>query len=137
MRTAANAAQVLADAILGPNHAPFKFKSRAKHSAYKECHVCQTNRLAVSEAIKRRAPPDEIKHLKDSYAAHLHIMYAQRQKLEQITQMAGHERLIVENSDKCGDDCFYLPNSSRASSANMGKYKFRLSLQANEQCLRK
>ena len=45
--------------------------------------------------------------------------------------MAGHEGIIVENSDKCGDDCFYLPNSSRASSANMGKYQDRLSLQAN------
>ena len=38
--------------------------------------------------------------------------------------------MIVLNADKCGDDCFYLPNSARASSANMSKYRYRLSLQA-------
>eukprot|EP00966_Prymnesium_polylepis_P092292 2136862-Prymnesium_polylepis.1 len=45
--------------------------------------------------------------------------------------MANHEGMIVENCDKCGDDCFHIPNSLRASSANMSKYKYRLSLQAN------
>eukprot|EP00966_Prymnesium_polylepis_P249320 5764087-Prymnesium_polylepis.1 len=58
-------------------------------------------------------------------------MIKHRNKLEIITQMANHEGMIVENSDKCGDDCFYLPNSTRLSSANMSKYRYRLSLQAN------
>ena len=72
-----------------------------------------------------------IKQHKNKYAEHLQWMLKQRHRLEQITQMAGHEGVIVENSDKCGDDCMYLPDSNRASSANMGKYKYRLSLQAN------
>ena len=97
----------------------------------KECHDCQTKRLAKAAAIKRRAPPDEIKALDDDLTEHLQSMYKQRMRLEQITQMAGHEGIIVENADKCGDDCFYIPNSARASSANMSKYKYRLSLQAN------
>ena len=75
--------------------------------------------------------PPIVQEAKDDYAQHLQWFMKQRRKLEQITQMAGHEGVIVENSDKCGDDCFYLPNSSRASSANMSKYKYRLSLQAN------
>ena len=125
------ALRLLAIQKYGPNAAPFQFKSRAKHSAYKECADCQTLRLAITEAIRRRESPDIIKARKQEYNNHLQVMYAQRRKLEQITQMAGHEGLIVENSDKCGDDCLYLPNSSRASSANVSKYKYRLSLQAN------
>ena len=39
--------------------------------------------------------------------------------------------VTVENADKCGDECFFEPASARASSANMSKYKYRLSLQAN------
>ena len=96
-----------------------------------ECHTCQARRLAIAQAIKRNAPPDEIAALKRAYVEHLQWMLKQRRRLEQITQMAGHENMIVENSDKCGDSCFYLPNSSRTSSANQSKYKYRLSLQAN------
>jgi hypothetical protein len=122
---------LLAKEKLGPNSEPYKFKSRAKHSAYKECAICQQLRLAVAHAIARGEAPDVIQRLKNDYVAHLQWMLGQRRKQEQITQMAGHEGVIVENSDKCGDDCLYLPNSSRASSANMSKYKYRLSLQAN------
>ena len=60
-----------------------------------------------------------VRALKKDYGDHLQIMYAQRRKLEQITQSACNEHLLVENSDKCGDDCLYLPNSSRSSSANV------------------
>ena len=47
-----NALKFLAEEKLGKGATPFKFKSRAKHSAYKECHDCQTKRLAVARAIK-------------------------------------------------------------------------------------
>jgi hypothetical protein len=127
----AEALQELAEEKLGPNSEPFKFKSRAKHSAYKECHDCQTKRLAIRDAIRRGASPDEIRLLKEDYANHLQWMIKQRRKQDSIIQMATHEQMIVENSDKCGDDCFYLPNASRASSRNVSKYKYRLSLQAN------
>ena len=56
---------------------------------------------------------------------------AQRRKMDQFASMAHHEGFVVENSDKCGDDCLYLPNTSRLASANQSKYKYRLSLQAN------
>ena len=46
----------LAEEKLGKGSAPFKFKSRAKHSMYKECHECQTKRLAVQRAIKYVRP---------------------------------------------------------------------------------
>ena len=87
--------------------------------------------MAVRDAISRGASPDEIRLLKADYASHLQWMIKQRRKLDSIVQMASHEQMVVENSDKCGDDCFYLPNSTRATSRNMGKYKYRLSLQAN------
>ena len=32
----------------------FRLISREKHSAYKECHKCQTKRLAIEDAVKRR-----------------------------------------------------------------------------------
>ena len=51
--------------------------------------------------------------------------------MDQFASMAHHEGFVVENSDKCGDDCIHLPNSSRLASANQSKYKYRLSLQAN------
>ena len=108
-----------------------QLKSRKKHSAYKECDECQKARLDVREAISKNLGPDEINRRKETHRQHLMCIMAQRRKLEQITQMANHECLIVENSDKCGDDCLYLPNSSRPTSANMSKYKYRLSLQAN------
>eukprot|EP00966_Prymnesium_polylepis_P303289 7005826-Prymnesium_polylepis.1 len=62
---------------LGEDAKPFKFISRAKHSAYKECHICQSLRLDVSAASKRGAPPDEIHRLKGLYADHLQWMIKQ------------------------------------------------------------
>ena len=76
---------------LGPESKAFEFKSRAKHSAYKECADCQEKRLAKRAAIRRGAAPDEIKRLDLDLTDHLQWMYKQRLKLEQITQMAGHE----------------------------------------------
>ena len=85
------ALQLLAFEKLGPGSKAFEFKSRAKHSAYKECADCQEKRLAKRAAIRRRAPPDEIARLDLDLVDHLQWMYKQRMKLEQITQMAGHE----------------------------------------------
>ena len=50
------ALRLLALEKLGNGSAPFKFKSRAKHSMYKECHECQTKRLAIQRAIKYVQP---------------------------------------------------------------------------------
>jgi hypothetical protein len=121
----------LAQQRMGLGSKPFTFKSRAKHSAYKECTLCQEGRLDVAEAIRRNLGPDEIKRRKDHLASHLQWMYRQRAELERITQMSAHEGCVVENSDKCGDHCLYAPASARASSANVSKYRYRLSLQAN------
>ena len=46
-----SALQQLAIEKLGLQAKPFKFKSRKKHSAYKECTECQTKRLAIRAAI--------------------------------------------------------------------------------------
>ena len=84
-----------------------------------------------SFAYRNKLPPSEILVLKQEYASHIQWMMAQRRKMDQFASMAHHEGFVVENSDKCGDDCLYLPNSSRLASANQSKYKYRLSLQAN------
>ena len=65
--------------------------------------------MPAPDAIRRGASPDEIRLLKEDYASHLQWMIKQRRKQDSIIQMATHEQMIVENSDKCGDDCFYLP----------------------------
>ena len=121
----------LAQQRMGLGSKPFTFKSRAKHSAYKECDTCQKGRLGIAEAIRLNLGPDEIRRRKDKLASHLQWMYRQRAELERITQMGDHERCLVENSDKCGDHCLYIPSSARAASANVSKYRYRLSLQAN------
>ena len=110
----------------------FVLKSRAKHSAYKECHQCQTGRLAIQQAIKDRQPPHIIRGLQEDAATHLRWMYAQRFWVERLSQQYMHERKIVENSDKCGDGCIHLPgHGGRASSANTGNWQYKVSLQAN------
>lgn len=97
----------------------------------KECHECQTKRLAVKDAIRRKCSPNIIFRLKEEYAQHLQWMLRQRYVLETIIQKANHENYLVENADKCGDHCLYLPSSTRVSSSNVGKYVYRVSLQAN------
>lgn len=76
-------------------------------------------------------PRDVVLERKRELSEHLQWMLRQRSALELITQRANHESFLVENSDKCGDSCLYLPSSSRVSSDNVGKYQYRLSLQAN------
>lgn len=97
----------------------------------KECSDCQKCRLAIEKAIMNRMPMDVIRTKKEAFSQHLAWMLKQRARLELITQRANHESYLVENSDKCGDSCLYLPSSSRVSSDNVGKYQYRLSLQAN------
>ena len=88
--------------------------------------------MDVADAIARRLPPASIRELELLFAEHLQWMYRQRNKLEIITQMATNERYTVENSDKCGDGCLYLPsNGHRVSGANTSLWQFRVSLQAN------
>lgn len=84
----------------------------------------------MKAAIKSQRP-DEILKAKREYAAHLQWMLKQRAVLQMITQKASNEKFLVENSDKCGDHCLYLPCSARISSDNVGKYCYRVSLQAN------
>ena len=89
-------------------------------------------RMAVSNGIARGLPPSEILVLQHKQSAHLQWMYRQRNKLEEITQMATNENYTVENSDKCGDGSLNLPtNGYRVSSANTSLWQFRVSLQAN------
>ena len=125
------ALQRLGDERLGGQ--PFRFISRQKHSAYKECAECQRLRLDVDEGIKSRAPPDDIRAKQQLYSAHLQWMYKQRIILEKMTQSATHERKVVCNSDKCGDGSLHMPCGPgvRPSSANVGLWKFKLSLQAD------
>ena len=125
------ALQRLGDERLGGQ--AFRFISRQRHSAYKECAQCQKLRLAVEEAISDRKPPDVIRALQADYSAHLQWMMKQRHVLEKITQNAAHERFVVCNSDKCGDSCLQLPCGPgvRSSSANVGLWKFKLALQAD------
>ena len=97
----------------------FKFKSRVKHSAYKECTDCQRLRLAIQLAIEQRLSISRIKQLQEEYASHLQWMMRQRRELERIVQMATNERMLVENSDKCGDSCLHCPTpGGRVCSAN-------------------
>ena len=59
-------------------------------------------------------------------------MLRQRRVIERLTQMALNEFILVENSDKCGDECLHLPTGGgRITSGNASLYKYRLSLQAN------
>ena len=137
----------------------FKFESRKKHSAYKECPKCKVKRLHKAALIARRAPIKEIMDAdKEVYRRHacchrpsaIHIesrvcscpplqirdhiqwMLRQRRVIERLTQMALNEFILVENSDKCGDECLHLPTGGgRITSGNASLYKYRLSLQAN------
>lgn len=125
------ALQRLADTQFGPGHNAFKFVGRAKHSAYKEGACCQPLRLAVAEAIKQRMTAQVIRARKLAYTEHLQWMFTQRHAMEEMIQLSANEGYLVENSDKCGDHCLYLPASYRPSSDNIDKYQFRLALQAN------
>lgn len=108
-------------------HAPFSWLAPQK-----ECSVCQFNRLKIKEALENSlTTPEDIITLKQKQSEHLKWMMDQRAALERITQKSMHERFLVENSDKCGDHCLYLPSSARVSSENAGKYRYRISLQAN------
>lgn len=98
----------------------------------KECHECQQRRLAIKRAISSStATPETILTLKKEYLAHLQWMLRQRAVLESIIQKSNHENYLVENADKCGDTCLYLPSSNRVSSDNVNRYRYRVSLQAN------
>ena len=90
-----------------------------------------TTALAVADAIARRLTAAEIQRRRQDLAKHMQWMFTQRRCLERMIQLAGNEGFLVEASDKCGDSCLYLPADMRISSDNVGKYKYRLSLQAN------
>ena len=77
--------------------------------------------------------PQEIRRRKLEYAAHIGWMLQQRKCMERVVQMsiAGNKDVLVENGDKCGDECLYLPADYRTSADNVGLFKFRVALQAN------
>lgn len=115
---------------LGPGMS-FKFKSRVKHSAYKECNECQEKRLRIRDAIKDGLPPSLIREYQRDYASHLQWMLKQRDCLERLLGMGTNEKMIVEQSDKCGDQCLYIPgNSGRAASSNTSRFQYKIALQA-------
>ena len=125
------ALQQLSELELPAGSPPLKLKSRAKHSAYKEGDCCQSRRLAISNLRAQKAPPDRILAAEKDFADHLKWMLGQRRVLERIFQMAGHEYWLIESSDKCGDECLYVPRYARVSDKNAGLYQYQLSLQAN------
>ena len=105
----------------------FRFKSRQKHSAYKECHECQSLRLTIARSIAQADPPSVIHSKQLDYQRHLQWMYRQRDALERITQLATNEKFIVEVSDKMGDGCIYIPtNGHRVDSRNTSLWQFRV-----------
>ena len=138
-------------------HAAFKFVSRADHSAYvslwltralpfpfyhliaspcptvwqKECSTCQQLRLQVEKAIRDKASPAMIRDFKLHYAQHLQWMLTQRAKFERMLQLSGNAGYVVLVSDKCGDSCLYLPAEGRVAADNAGRYRYRISLQAD------
>ena len=125
------ALQALAHEKIDRNSAPFKFESRKKHSAYKECQTCQDLRLEFEASIKLRMPKWAILEKKQAYSNHLQKMNEQRRRMDQIIQMCNHESIVVENSDKCGDSCLNVPRFYRAGSSNIGLYQYKIALQAN------
>ena len=52
----------------------------------------------------------EIKRRKFDYVEHLRWMLRQRKCMERIVQMsiAGNKEVLVENGDKCGDECLFI-----------------------------
>ena len=48
-----------------------------------------------------------------------------------FTNTLVHAGYLVEFADKCGDDCLYLPRTTRVTSANTSLYQYRVALQAN------
>ena len=121
----------LARQQIGEDAPPFKFKARANHSAYKECARCQTCRLSVQEGVQMKLSHNEIQRRKKAFRDHLQIMYGQRAALERLIQLNVSYKYLVENADKCGDQCLYLPASQRVSSENVSLYQYRIALQAN------
>lgn len=85
----------------------------------------------MKAAISNNGTAKQIHEAKKAHAEHLQWMMRQRAVLERITQKSNHESYLVENADKCGDHCLYLPSSARISSENVNKYRYRVSLQAN------
>lgn len=75
----------------------------------------------------------EIKRRKFDYVEHLRWMLRQRKCMERIVQMsiAGNKEVLVENGDKCGDECLFIPADYRTNADNVSLYKFRVALQAN------
>jgi hypothetical protein len=111
---------------------PFKLASRKKHSAYKECTECQTNRIGKADAIRTGESYEVINEWTQKQAAHVTWFRDQRYAMEAFRQAGGRGNwLSFEQADKCGDSCLYLPGSGRINSSNAGKYSYHVSLQAN------
>ena len=126
-----NALLELAKEKVGEDSGPFKFLSRANHSAYKECGRCQILRLELAEAIANKATFEVVSAKKAALVAHLQSMYKQRATLDRLIETSAYVGYLMENSDKCGDECMDLPASQRIMDVNASLYQYRIALQAN------
>ena len=104
----------------------------ARRSAYKECCDCKENRVGKSCAISNGESYAVVHSWTVKQQVHMRWVYDQRYALEAWRQAATRDNgVLYEQADKCGDGCLYLPGGGRVSSANQGKWKFRVALQAN------
>ena len=118
-------------AMYNDDKKPFRLVSRKNHSAYKECADCQRLRLAIEEALKLKRSHSVVTERKALLTEHLAIVYKDRATLDRIILSSQSEGYVMENADKCGDQCLYLPSSQRISADNVSRYQYRVALQAN------
>jgi hypothetical protein len=101
-------------------------------SAYKECSVCQENRLKKAEAIAAGDTYENITFWTKKQQQHVKWFKDQRYALEAFRQEGARGgNLVFEQADKCGDSCLYLPGGGRVSSANTSKWSYHVALQTN------
>lgn len=123
---------LLARETYGDAAKPFKLRLRAKNRSFKECERCQALRLAYAEALRQRDRMMARRALADM-REHSNWFLTQRTELDRMRRSATGGRLdtVFGQSDACGEDCLNLPTFPRVSSANTGKYSYKIKLQAN------
>ena len=78
-----------AETTYGQGAEPCKLVSRKKHSAYKECVECQTNRIGKADAIRTGATYEVINGWTQKQAAHVKWFRDQRYAMEAFRQAGG------------------------------------------------
>lgn len=105
---------------------PCVLKMRSKHSAFKECTACQDLRLKYKNALKQRLGELIITNIKLEIRVHRAWWLGQRQELERIRYSGARPDILFEQSDACGEDCLNVPSFPRVSTANAGRWTFKV-----------